>query len=68
MHHGLTVEETPRAVDQPGSVRRPDPRRIYIAVRALLKRGQQYQPGDPIALDPTTARHFLAAGDIKESR
>lgn len=41
-------------------------RENYEVVNPIFKRGQEWEPGDHIDLDPATAARFIETGDIKE--
>lgn len=55
-----TQDETVRATTV------EEPWRNYLVVNPIFKRGRLWEAGDVIALEPSTAAGFLAAGDIKE--
>lgn len=65
MHHVLEITEDAPARDLMGRAIDP-PKRLYVAVKHLFKRGRTFRPGEPIALDEVTAARFLAVGEIKE--
>lgn len=69
--HKLEISEQAEAADNiGGDVEAAAPKRktyIVTAENGLFKNGKQYEEGDEIELDPTTAGRFKDIGEVKDA-